>query len=92
VLASGRVARVDRFNLSNIFEYMGPEQHRAVLAQLLAASGPGTRLACWNLFVPRRGAALFPERLRACDAEAARLFAADQAFFYSAFVLEEVVA
>jgi S-adenosylmethionine-diacylglycerol 3-amino-3-carboxypropyl transferase len=92
VLAGGRVDRVDRFNLSNIFEYMGPEQHRAVLAQLLAASAPGTRLACWNLFVPRRGAAAFPERLRALDAEAARLFAADQAFFYSAFVLEEVVA
>jgi S-adenosylmethionine-diacylglycerol 3-amino-3-carboxypropyl transferase len=94
VLAGGRiarVARVDRYNLSNIFEYMGPEQHRAVLAQLLAASAPGTRLACWNLFVPRRGALVFPERLRALDAEAARLFAADQAFFYSAFVLEEVV-
>jgi len=92
VLAGGRVSRVDRFNLSNIFEYMGAEQHRAVLAQLLAVSAPGTRLACWNLFVPRRGAAVFPERLRGLDAEAARLFAADQAFFYSAFVLEEVVA
>lgn len=92
VLASGRVPRVDRANLSNVFEYMAPAQHRALLAALLTRTVPGSRLACWNLFVTRRGTDHFPDRLRALGDEAAQLHAGDRAFFYRAFVLEEVVA
>ncbi|MHB1225528.1 MAG: BtaA family protein [Gemmatimonadaceae bacterium] len=82
--------RIDRFNLSNIFEYMGPEQHHALLERCLDAAAPAARLASWNLFVRRRGSEVLPHRLRALDERAAELFARDRAFFYSAFVLEEV--
>ena len=92
VLAGAAPPRVDRFNLSNIFEYMGPAQHRAVLTACVDAAAPGARLASWNLFVRRRGAEVLPRRLRALDERAAELFAQDRAFFYSAFVLEEVIA
>lgn len=80
------------FNLSDIFEYMAPESYTRLLERLIAVARPGARLAYWNMLAPRRR----PERLAAvlepCDALASALFAKDKAFFYSAFVIEEVRA
>ena len=82
----------DGFNLSDIFEYLDePDEHAAVYGRLLDAARPGARFAYWNMLVPRRLAESFPERVRSLEAEARELFARDLAFFYSAFVLEEVV-
>jgi S-adenosylmethionine-diacylglycerol 3-amino-3-carboxypropyl transferase len=83
--------RVDRFNLSDIFEYMSPENHQQVLERLLAASRPGARLAYWNMLAPRSRPDALAARLRPLKDEAERLFAADKAWFYSRFVLEEVI-
>jgi S-adenosylmethionine-diacylglycerol 3-amino-3-carboxypropyl transferase len=80
----------DGFNLSDIFEYLGPVSSAEIYGRLLDAARPGARFAYWNLLVPRRLAESFPERVRPLTAEARELFARDQAFFYSAFVLEEV--
>lgn len=82
----------DGFNLSDIFEYLDPPACAAIYDRLLAAARPGARLAYWNMLVPRRLASDGPAArpVRALAAEAAELFARDQAFFYSAFVLEEV--
>ena len=82
----------DGFNLSDIFEYIDPENSVAIYGRLLDTSRTGARFAYWNLLVPRRLAASFSGRVRPLDAEAAELFARDQAFFYSAFVLEEAAA
>ncbi|MCU0633637.1 MAG: BtaA family protein [Gemmatimonadaceae bacterium] len=90
LLSSGRLAQVHRFNLSNIFEYMSEHAQQALLTSCLTVAPAGARLAYWNLLVPRRGAALLPDRLRALRDEADRLHAEDKTFFYSAFVLEEV--
>jgi S-adenosylmethionine-diacylglycerol 3-amino-3-carboxypropyl transferase len=92
VLQDQGLGRVHRFNLSNIFEYMSLDAHRTLMEACLAVAPPGARFAYWNLFVPRNGASLIPARLRSLSEESAALHARDQTFFYSAFVLEEVVA
>lgn len=43
----------DRFNLSNIFEYMNPELFKKVSEALVDMGKPGSRYAYWNLMVPR---------------------------------------
>ena len=44
----------DRFNLSNIFEYMPKEVFTQVARDIAAHATTGARLAYWNLMVPRR--------------------------------------
>jgi S-adenosylmethionine-diacylglycerol 3-amino-3-carboxypropyl transferase len=89
--AGGAAARVDKFNLSDIFEYMSPENTATLLGQLAGASRPGGRLAYWNMLTPRRRPEALATRLRPRDDLAAPLLARDKAFFYSALVIEEVV-
>jgi S-adenosylmethionine-diacylglycerol 3-amino-3-carboxypropyl transferase len=72
----------DGFYLSDIFEYIDPETTSAIFGRLLEHANPKARFAYWNLLVPRHGTGV--ARL---DSDA--LFARDNAFFYSAFVLEE---
>ncbi|MDB6152822.1 MAG: S-adenosylmethionine:diacylglycerol 3-amino-3-carboxypropyl transferase, partial [Chthoniobacteraceae bacterium] len=45
---------IDRFNLSDIFEYMSEENSRLFLEKLVTAAKPGARLAYWNMLAPRR--------------------------------------
>lgn len=82
---------IDRFNLSDIFEYMSPGNYERLLQKLVGAARPGSRLAYWNMLAPRRR----PETLAAClrplDELARQLHQADKAFFYSDFILEEVL-
>jgi S-adenosylmethionine-diacylglycerol 3-amino-3-carboxypropyl transferase len=86
-----RGAGFDGYNLSDIFEYMDPATSGAIYGRLLATARPGARFAYWNMLVPRRRPEALASRVRSLDAEAKELFARDLAFFYSAFVLEEVV-
>lgn len=89
--AAGGGPGFDGFNLSDIFEYMDPTTSEGVYTRLLSAARPGARFAYWNLLVPRRRPESVAARVRPLDELAKRLFARDQAFFYSAFVVEEVV-
>jgi len=82
----------DGFNLSDLFEYVDREASEAIYGRLLATARPGARFAYWNMLVPRRRPEEHAARVRSLDQEAGALFARDLAFFYSAFVLEEVVA
>ncbi len=84
--------RIDRFNLSDIFEYMSPENYQRLLERLIAASQPGARLAYWNMLAPRSRPEALAGRLRPLEELAKRLFAQDKAWFYSRFVVEEVIA
>jgi S-adenosylmethionine-diacylglycerol 3-amino-3-carboxypropyl transferase len=45
--------KYNRFNLSNIFEYMSEEEFNANIRAIENASESGARLAYWNLMVPR---------------------------------------
>lgn len=83
-------APFDGFNLSDIFEYLDPPTCAAIYETLVAAARPAARVAYWNMLVPRRRPASAAERVRSLDERADALFAVDRAFFYSAFVLEEV--
>jgi S-adenosylmethionine-diacylglycerol 3-amino-3-carboxypropyl transferase len=89
-LAREEGARWDKFNLSDIFEYMSPENCAALLARLAAVSRPGGRLAYWNMLAPRSRPEALADRLVSRDDLAVPLFAQDRAFFYSALVVEEV--
>ena len=82
--------RFDRFNLSDVFEYVSPEHYRRTLNSIVGCSRPGARLAYWNMLVPRRRPRSLAPRLRPLDDLADALHRTDRAFFYSAFRLEEV--
>lgn len=79
------------FNLSDIFEYLAPGTTAQVYGRLLESAHPGARFAYWNMLVPRRRPEDFADKVRPLEGEARELFAGDLAFFYSAFVLEEVM-
>jgi S-adenosylmethionine-diacylglycerol 3-amino-3-carboxypropyl transferase len=81
----------DGFNLSDVFEYLDEPTSAEVYGRLLETARPGARFAYWNMLVPRRLSDAFPGRTRYLEAESQELFARDLAFFYSAFVVEEVV-
>ncbi len=82
---------IDRFNLSNIFEYMAPKTCYELLERLARAGRCGGRLAYWNLLAERRRPAHLAGRLRPLTGLAEDLHRQDKAFFYSAFVLEEII-
>jgi S-adenosylmethionine-diacylglycerol 3-amino-3-carboxypropyl transferase len=81
---------IDRYNLSDIFEYMSEENYAALLSRLADAGRPGGRLAYWNMLAPRRRPAALADRLEERRDLAEPLFLQDKAFFYSDFVIEEV--
>lgn len=82
---------VDRFNLSDIFEYMSEDNHQRLLERLVRAGRSGGRLAYWNMLAPRSRPESMAGVLRSLELEARQLFQQDKAFFYSAFVLEEII-
>ena len=81
----------DRFNLSDVFEYVSPAHYEALLADIVRTARTGARLAYWNLLAPRSRPESLAARLRPLAALAGSLHASDRAFFYSAFRIDEVV-
>lgn len=81
---------IDRYNLSDIFEYMSLENYHRLLVQLARAGRTGGRLAYWNMLVPRQRPASMATLLAPLDELTEQLFRADKAFFYSAFVVETI--
>jgi S-adenosylmethionine-diacylglycerol 3-amino-3-carboxypropyl transferase len=83
--------RFDRFNASDIFEYMSREATDTLLARVAHAGRPQGRIAYWNMLVPRARPDALADRLASHDEEARRLFLRDKAFFYARFVIEEIL-
>ncbi len=81
---------IDCYNLSDIFEYMSEENYAALLGKLVRCASPGARLAYWNMLAPRRRPESMAGSLHSREDLAKPLYALDKAFFYSAFVVEEV--
>ncbi len=81
---------IQRYNLSDIFEYMSEENYYHLLHRLIAASTPGSRLAYWNMLAPRRRPESMAHQLKPLTELSERLYAKDKAFFYMAYVVEEV--
>lgn len=70
---------------------MSPQHYQRLLEKLVRAGRQGGRLAYWNMLAPRHRPAAMARQLRSLDDLAQRLHAQDKAFFYSAFVVEEIV-
>ncbi len=79
------------FNLSDIFEYMSPPVFAQVYDSILGAAAPGARLVYWNMMAPRRVPAHLSARVTRLRKLEDDLKSRDKAFFYSDFVIEEVV-
>ena len=81
---------IDRFALSDVFEYVDRAVYGNMLQRVVGCSAPQARLTYWNMLVPRTR----PERLAnvlAPDLErAATLHDADKTFFYSRLIVEDV--
>lgn len=82
---------IDRFNLSDIFEYVNKESYEVLLGRLVKYGRKGGRLAYWNMLVPRSRPENMKDLLKPLPDLAKQLFQQDRAFFYSNFILEEIV-
>lgn len=89
-LSDSSVGTFDRFNLSDLFEYVSLDHYHRLLSAIVGASRPHARLAYWNMLAPRQRPAAMAGRIVPLSELAARLHLRDRAFFYSAFRLEEV--
>ena len=90
-LAEAGSEAVDAFNLSDVFEYMSEQNAERVLSQIAESGKPGARLAYWNMLAPRSRSDALADRIASMPELSAELFAQDKAYFYSAFVVEEVI-
>jgi S-adenosylmethionine-diacylglycerol 3-amino-3-carboxypropyl transferase len=89
-LSRGGSANLSKFNLSDIFEYLSPENTESLLRRIAASARPGARLAYWNMLAPRSASEALQDRIKPLSELASRLHFQDKAFFYSAFVVEEI--
>jgi S-adenosylmethionine-diacylglycerol 3-amino-3-carboxypropyl transferase len=81
--------RFDAFNLSDIFEYMSPEEFAACYKKLVSQAHSHARMAYWNMLVPRSCPPDCVDRVSSLNELADALHAEDQAWFYQKFVVEE---
>jgi len=77
----------DRFNLSNIFEYMGVAVFNKTVKELLDLANPHARLAYWNLMV-NRSVSKTVEGVRYEDRLSKELRKKDNGFFYKGIVID----
>jgi S-adenosylmethionine-diacylglycerol 3-amino-3-carboxypropyl transferase len=82
--------RFDACNLSDIFEYMDPEQFHQVALALVDGCNRGARLSYWNMLAPRRISEILPDKTEFLEELSEKLFRRDRAFFYQAFLVDRV--
>jgi len=90
-LQSAGESSIDRYNLSDIFEYMPAASYENALTAIARSGRTGGRLAYWNMLVKRHRPDSLAGSIRPLPDLSKRLFAQDKAFFYSAFVVEELL-
>ena len=82
---------VDYYNLSDVFEWMSPQQYQQVLTHLIRVGRRGGRLVYWNLLVDRHRPESWAGELRSLTELAQTLYQQNQIFFYSKLVIEEIL-
>ena len=80
---------ISKYNLSDIFEYMSDEQMCGIFEKIFTKSGPGSRVAYWNMLADKRASKYF-EKLEYKEEQSQQLLNKDKAFFYSNFIIEEI--
>lgn len=89
--ALGENRKFHSMNLSNVFEYMSPEELKDHSEPLASCLEPGARLCSWNLMVKRRLSELLPGQLEYLEQRSGELGASDRIFFYDRFILEKAL-
>ncbi len=82
---------VDRFNLSDTFEYLAEPAFHTLLYRLARCGRRGGRLAYWNPTIRRRRPPIMADMLLPLTDLADSLKRKDQVFFYDDFVVEEII-
>ncbi len=82
---------IHRFNFSDVFEYISSDESGHLFEQVARAGVPGGRLAYWNMLVPRHRPGSLSNRIKALPETSQRLHMAATTFFYSDFVVEELL-
>ena len=82
---------IDRFNLSDIFEYIPLEASDRLFTEIVRCARPGGRLAYWNTEATRRSPRELAERVRLLDDLSRRLHSETMTFFYKALYVEQVL-
>jgi len=83
-------ASIDRFNLSDIFEYISQDGSDQLFRDIVRCGRRGGRLAYWNMQASRRCPADLAGRVRRLDDLSGCLYRATSTFFYSAFYVDEL--
>lgn len=83
-------ASIDRFNLSDIFEYISPAGTDKLFRDLVRCGRRGARLAYWNMQVPRRCPPDLAGRVHTLEELSRRLHRESTTFFYRAFFVDEL--
>ena len=81
----------DGFNLSDLFEYLPEDIFKEAYDKLLNSSNKGAIMVYWNMLVPRSCPEEFTDMIDYKKQLSEELFAKDKAWFYSRFIVEEVV-
>jgi len=81
---------IDSFNLSDVFEYLAPEQCRTLAKLIVRASTPDGRMVYWNMLVDRKAAAFDPQHLQIEEDFSTSLAAITKTFFYKRLLVERV--
>jgi S-adenosylmethionine-diacylglycerol 3-amino-3-carboxypropyl transferase len=81
---------VQRFNLSDVFEYLSEADSDAVFDAIARVGAPGARLAYWNMLVPRHRPEHLADRIVPLSDLSETLHQAARTFFYTDFVVEEL--
>jgi S-adenosylmethionine-diacylglycerol 3-amino-3-carboxypropyl transferase len=81
---------IDAFNLSDVFEYLSPNQSATLAKLIVKASRAGGRMVYWNMLVDRTTAAYCPEDLEIEENFSTSLAAITKTFFYKRFLVERV--
>ena len=89
-LARAPDAFIDRFNLSDIFEYISPARSERVFKDIVRCGRPGGRLAYWNMQAPRRCPPSLADRVHTLDELSRHLYRGTTTFFYSGLYVEEL--
>lgn len=78
--------------LSDLFEWVSPEHHKAMLEAIAAKTRPGGRLVYWNLLVPRSRPESLASVIEVHPQLSRELHGRDPAFVYGSFHVESVTA
>ena len=88
ILNESPEASIDRFNLSDIFEYLSVAASETLFAQIARTGRGGGRIVYWNMQVPRTSPKRLAQQLQPLDELAATLLPQNKAAFYSALHIE----